>query len=89
MMQLDMLENIARHRESGESLLQAVLKGSREMIYPYRLTVSLIAVLIPLLFSGRCGGTFVSRVCCDFSSSDWIIPRRFTHAYPNDVCVFT
>lgn len=48
-----MLENIARHRESGESLLQAALKGSREIGFTLiSLTVSLIAVLIPLLFMG-------------------------------------
>ncbi|MBL8322404.1 MAG: efflux RND transporter permease subunit, partial [Acinetobacter sp.] len=48
-----MLENIARHRESGESLLQAALKGSREIGFTLiSLTISLIAVLIPLLFMG-------------------------------------
>ncbi|MCX5466889.1 multidrug efflux RND transporter permease subunit [Acinetobacter nematophilus] len=48
-----MLENIARHRESGESLLQAALKGAREIGFTLiSLTVSLIAVLIPLLFMG-------------------------------------
>lgn len=48
-----MLENIARHRESGENLLQAALKGTREIGFTLiSLTVSLIAVLIPLLFMG-------------------------------------
>lgn len=48
-----MLENIARHRESGENLLQAALKGAREIGFTLiSLTVSLIAVLIPLLFMG-------------------------------------
>ncbi|MCY6410794.1 multidrug efflux RND transporter permease subunit [Acinetobacter sp. VNH17] len=48
-----MLENIARHRESGESMLQAALKGSKEIGFTLiSLTVSLIAVLIPLLFMG-------------------------------------
>ncbi|MDV8156418.1 efflux RND transporter permease subunit [Acinetobacter bereziniae] len=48
-----MLENIARHRESGENLLQAALKGAREIGFTLiSLTVSLIAVLIPLLFIG-------------------------------------
>jgi len=46
-----MLENIARHRESGESMLQAALKGSKEIGFTLiSLTISLIAVLIPLLF---------------------------------------
>lgn len=46
-----MLENIARHREAGESPLQAALKGAREIGFTLiSLTLSLIAVLIPLLF---------------------------------------
>lgn len=48
-----MLENIARHREAGESLMQAALKGSTEIGFTLiSLTISLIAVLIPLLFMG-------------------------------------
>jgi len=48
-----MLENIARHREASESLLQAALKGSKEIGFTLiSLTISLIAVLIPLLFMG-------------------------------------
>ncbi len=48
-----MLENIARHREAGASPLQAALKGAAEIGFTLvSLTVSLIAVLIPLLFMG-------------------------------------
>ena len=46
-----MIENIARYVEAGESPLQAALKGSRQIGFTIiSLTVSLIAVLIPLLF---------------------------------------
>lgn len=46
-----MLENIARHREEGHSPLAAALKGAKEIGFTLiSLTVSLIAVLIPLLF---------------------------------------
>jgi multidrug efflux pump len=46
-----MVENIARHLEEGETPLQAALKGAREIGFTLiSLTVSLIAVLIPLLF---------------------------------------
>ncbi|GAB3373367.1 multidrug efflux RND transporter permease subunit [Spongiibacter taiwanensis] len=46
-----MLENIARHREAGESPLMAALKGAKEIGFTLiSLTISLIAVLIPLLF---------------------------------------
>ncbi|MGV8842622.1 MAG: MdtB/MuxB family multidrug efflux RND transporter permease subunit [Pseudomonas sp.] len=46
-----MLENISRHLENGETPLQAALKGARQISFTLvSLTVSLIAVLIPLLF---------------------------------------
>src|SRR5207344_1047089 len=48
-----MIENIARYMEEGESPLQAALKGSEQIGFTIlSLTVSLIAVLIPLLFMG-------------------------------------
>jgi len=46
-----MIENISRYLEMGESPLKAALKGSSEIGFTIvSLTVSLIAVLIPLLF---------------------------------------
>ncbi|WP_417766156.1 multidrug efflux RND transporter permease subunit [Spongiibacter tropicus] len=46
-----MLENIARHREEGASPMDAALKGAKEIGFTLvSLTLSLIAVLIPLLF---------------------------------------
>jgi len=46
-----MIENIARYLEMGDSPMQAALKGSAEIGFTIvSLTVSLIAVLIPLLF---------------------------------------
>ncbi len=48
-----MIENISRFIEEGESPLQAALKGSQQIGFTIvSLTVSLIAVLIPLLFMG-------------------------------------
>jgi multidrug efflux pump len=48
-----MIENIARFVEAGDSPLEAALKGSRQIGFTIlSLTVSLIAVLIPLLFMG-------------------------------------
>src|SRR5438876_391835 len=48
-----MIENIMRYIERGESPLQAALKGSEQIGFTIlSLTVSLIAVLIPLLFMG-------------------------------------
>uniref|UniRef100_UPI00333F54DE multidrug efflux RND transporter permease subunit n=1 Tax=Castellaniella defragrans TaxID=75697 RepID=UPI00333F54DE len=46
-----MIENIARHIEGGQSALQAALRGARQIGFTLvSLTLSLIAVLIPLLF---------------------------------------
>jgi len=46
-----MIENITRYIEEGESPLEAALKGSEQIGFTIlSLTVSLIAVLIPLLF---------------------------------------
>jgi multidrug efflux pump len=48
-----MIENIARYTEGGESSLDAALKGSEQIGFTIiSLTISLIAVLIPLLFMG-------------------------------------
>src|ERR1700742_2296457 len=47
------IENISRYIEEGEQPLQAALKGSEQIGFTIiSLTVSLIAVLIPLLFMG-------------------------------------
>ncbi len=48
-----MIENIARFIEEGYSPLEAALKGSKQIAFTIiSLTISLIAVLIPLLFMG-------------------------------------
>ncbi len=48
-----MIENITRYIEEGEPPLQAALRGSAQIGFTIiSLTVSLIAVLIPLLFMG-------------------------------------
>ncbi|WP_020648946.1 efflux RND transporter permease subunit [Solimonas variicoloris] len=47
------IENISRYIEKGEKPLQAALKGARQIGFTIiSLTVSLVAVLIPLLFMG-------------------------------------
>jgi multidrug efflux pump len=48
-----MIENIARYIEAGDTPLNAALKGSKQIGFTIvSLTISLIAVLIPLLFMG-------------------------------------
>jgi multidrug efflux pump len=55
-----MIENIVRHMENGETAMQASLRGAKEIGFTViSLTVSLIAVFIPLLFmSGLVGRMF-------------------------------
>jgi HAE1 family hydrophobic/amphiphilic exporter-1 len=48
-----MLENIMRHIEKGEPVFQAALTGSREIGFTIlSMTLSLVAVFIPVLFMG-------------------------------------
>src|SRR5204862_4383075 len=48
-----MIENITRYIEQGDKPLEAALKGSEQIGFTIvSLTISLIAVLIPLLFMG-------------------------------------
>ncbi len=52
-----MIENIIRYVEEGEAPLEAALKGAEQIGFTIlSLTVSLIAVLIPLLFMGDITG---------------------------------
>ncbi|WP_298222810.1 multidrug efflux RND transporter permease subunit [Acidocella sp.] len=56
------IENISRYLEMGETPLQAALKGAGQMGFTIiSLTVSLIAVLIPLLFMGDVVGRLFSE----------------------------
>ena len=48
-----MIENIAHHVERGESPIEAAIKGAREITFTViSISLSLIAVFIPLLFMG-------------------------------------
>lgn len=48
-----MLENIVRHMEKGEKVMDAALRGSREIGFTIlSMTLSLVAVFIPVLFMG-------------------------------------
>jgi multidrug efflux pump len=52
-----MIENVSRYIEQGEPPLKAALKGSEQIAFTIlSLTVSLIAVLIPVLFMGEVVG---------------------------------
>ncbi len=48
-----MLENIVRHMEMGKGLMEAALDGSKEIGFTIlSMTISLVAVFIPILFMG-------------------------------------
>ena len=65
-----MIENIARYVERGEDPMEAALRGSAQIGFTIiSLTVSLIAVLIPLLFMRRW-----SAGCSTNSPSRWPSP---------------
>src|SRR5882724_6575661 len=65
-----MIENIARHIEAGESPLQAALRGSEQIGFTIiSLTVSLIAVLIPLLFMGDIVGRLFREFAITLSAT--------------------
>ena len=65
-----MIENIARHVEDGEAPLAAALRGSEEIGFTIiSLTVSLIAVLIPLLFMGDVVGRLFREFAITLSAT--------------------
>ena len=63
-----MIENIARYVERGDDPMTAALKGSRQIAFTVvSLTVSLIAVLIPLLFMSDVVGRLFSEFAITLS----------------------
>jgi HAE1 family hydrophobic/amphiphilic exporter-1 len=57
-----MLENIVRHLEMGEGSIKAALNGSREIGFTIvSMTLSLVAVFIPILFMGGVIGRLFSE----------------------------
>ncbi|MBX9947500.1 MAG: efflux RND transporter permease subunit, partial [Reyranella sp.] len=63
-----MIENIARYIERGDDPKTAALKGSRQIVFTVvSLTVSLIAVLIPLLFMADVVGRLFSEFAVTLS----------------------
>ena len=80
-----MIENISRYLEEGDTPLDAALKGSDQIGFTIlSLTVSLIAVLIPLLFMGDIVRASVPRVCGNACSHDSRLGRRLADLDPHD-----
>jgi HAE1 family hydrophobic/amphiphilic exporter-1 len=56
------LENIVRHIEAGEPPMQAALKGAREIAFTIvSMTLSLVAVFLPVLFMGGILGRLLNE----------------------------
>ena len=65
-----MLENIVRHIEKGESVVAASLRGSREIGFTIvSMTVSLVAVFIPVLFMGGVLGRLLHEFAITISAA--------------------
>ena len=76
-----MIENIARHVEDGEAPLAAALRGSEEIGFTIiSLTVSLIAVLIPLLFMGDVVGRLFREFAITLVGDHRAVGRRVADA---------
>ncbi|BAY13690.1 acriflavin resistance protein [Calothrix sp. NIES-2098] len=65
-----MLENIVRHMEMGENRMQAALNGSKEIGFTIlSMTISLVAVFIPIMFMGGILGRLFSEFAVTISVS--------------------
>ncbi len=63
-----MLENIVRHMEQGEGAMEAAFKGSREIGFTIlSMTLSLVAVFIPVLFMGGIMGRLLHEFAVTIS----------------------
>jgi HAE1 family hydrophobic/amphiphilic exporter-1 len=63
-----MLENIVRHMEKGASAMEAAFKGSREIGFTIiSMTISLVAVFIPVLFMGGILGRLLNEFAITIS----------------------
>ena len=92
-----MLENIIRHVELGETPMQAAIKGSREISFTIiSMTVSLIAVFIPVLFMrgivGRLLHEFAMTICAailvsgvvSLTLTPMLCSRYLSHTRPDE-----
>ena len=92
-----MLENIVRHIEDGETPLEAAIKGSKEIGFTIiSMTISLIAVFIPVLFMsgivGRLLHEFAVTICAailvsgivSLTLTPMLCSRYLRHAEPEE-----
>ena len=76
------LENIARHLEAGMKPLQAALQGTREVGFTVlSMSLSLVAVFLPLLLMGGLPGRLLREFAVTLSVGD--VFTEVTHFYPD------
>ena len=81
-----MIENIVRHLEKGVKPMQAALDGAREIGFTViSLTLSLIAVFIPLLFMTGLVGRMFSEFALTLTIAVIVFGRRIADADTDDV----
>ncbi len=65
-----MLENIVRHIEDGEAPMEAAFKGSKEVSFTIlSMTISLVAVFLPVLFMGGLLGRLLHEFAVTISAA--------------------
>jgi hydrophobic/amphiphilic exporter-1 (mainly G- bacteria), HAE1 family len=65
-----MLENIVRHMEKGEAAMEAAFKGAKEIGFTIlSMTISLVAVFIPVLFMGGILGRLLHEFAITISAA--------------------
>ena len=81
-----MIENIVRHMEDGEDPFEAALEGAREIGFTViSLTVSLIAVFIPLLFMTGLVGRMFREFALTLDHRGGDLGGRLADAHADDV----
>ena len=76
------LENIVRHIEQGEPVMEAALNGSREISFTViSMTLSLVAVFIPVLFLGGLIGRLFQEFAVTIARGDPGLGLRLAHPH--------
>ena len=84
-----MIENIVRLMERGEPPLRAAMLGARQIGFTVMsITLSLVAVFVPVLFMGGISGAAVSRIRHDFDAGDPDLGARFVVVDADDLRAF-
>ncbi len=80
------LENIARHRETGVARLEAALRGAREVSFTVvSMSLLLVAVFLPILLLGGIVGRLFQEFAIVLFDRHWCLARPRSHDDADDV----